>query len=426
MRACTYHRLKALTGWIGAILVCFPPTLSAYPIDGYQQTGIRRLACLQQIVDGRRKGGMPPAGALKPTAQITLHLTDTAGAFKDRWPAVDPQLQSRIDALFPNRDESYSLAVVDITPGRPARMAVRQADRAFSPGSVGKLAIAAGIFAELRAMFPEDPDLRRRLLRQRVVTADDWIRIDDHKVPVFDPDSGVYLSRAVREGDRFSLYEWMDHMLSASANSAAAVVWKELLLMRRFGRDYPPSREAEKAFFEKAPKTELRDMAMSTVNDPLRAAGIGPDQWQLGSFFTSTGKRRVPPGGKSYATPLGLMRFLLALESGQVVDAWSSLEIKRLMYMTARRIRYASSPALAGAAVYFKSGSLYRCRPEPGFVCAKYKGNVENVMNSVVIVEQSDGRIYLVSLMSDVLYKNSAVEHQSLGTFIDRALQSSH
>ncbi len=68
--------------------------------------------------------------------------------------------------------------------------------------------------------------------------------------------------------------------------------------------------------------------------------------------------------------------------------AWRS---KRLIYMTQRRIRYASSPALNDAAVYFKSGSLYRCKPEEGFVCRKYEGNVENLMNSVAIVESPAG-----------------------------------
>jgi hypothetical protein len=101
------------------------------------------------------------------------------------------------------------------------------------------------------------------------------------------------------------------------------------------------------------------------------------------------------------------------------VDAWSSLELKKLLYMTERRIRYASSPRLAGAAVYFKSGSLFECRPEPGFVCKQYQGNEKNYMNSVAIVERPDGAVYLVALMSNVLKINSAVEHQSLATFID-------
>src|SRR6185295_6859684 len=91
-------------------------------------------------------------------------------------------------------------------------------------------------------------------------------------------------------------------------------------------------------------------------------------------------------------------------------------------YQTEQRIRYASAPQLAAAALYFKSGSLYECRPEPGFSCRQYQGNKSNYMNSVAIVERPDGAVYLVVLMSNVLKVNSAVEHQSLATFIDRII----
>ncbi len=50
-------------------------------------------------------------------------------------------------------------------------------------------------------------------------------------------------------------------------------------------------------------------------------------------------------------------------------------------------------------------------------------GNVENAMNSVAIVERPDGRVYMVALLSNVLYKNSAVDHQTLATLINRLLQ---
>jgi hypothetical protein len=53
------------------------------------------------------------------------------------------------------------------------------------------------------------------------------------------------------------------------------------------------------------------------------------------------------------------MRFMVKLEQGKLIDTFSSREIKRLIYMTQGRIRYASSPALYSAAVYYKSGSLY-------------------------------------------------------------------
>jgi acid stress-induced BolA-like protein IbaG/YrbA len=100
--------------------------------------------------------------------------------------------------------------------------------------------------------------------------------------------------------------------------------------------------------------------------------------------------------------------------------------LKRLLYMTERRIRYASAPALKDAAVYFKSGSLYKCKEEEGFKCGQYMGNVINYMNSVAIVEQEVDGVklhYVVIVISNVLRKNSAVEHQALGTEIHRLIR---
>jgi hypothetical protein len=114
------------------------------------------------------------------------------------------------------------------------------------------------------------------------------------------------------------------------------------------------------------------------------------------------------------------------MEQGRLVDEWSSRQLKRLLYMTERRIRYASAPALKDAAVYFKSGSLYSCQPEEGFKCGKYKGNKVNYMNSVAIVEQEvEGKKlhYVVIVISNVLRKNSAVEHQALGTEMHRMIK---
>jgi hypothetical protein len=94
--------------------------------------------------------------------------------------------------------------------------------------------------------------------------------------------------------------------------------------------------------------------------------------------------------------------------------------------MTERRIRYASSPALRDAAVYFKSGSLYSCQPEEGFTCGKYKGNKRNYMNSVAIVEADVEGVrlhYIVTLISNVLRQNSAVAHQTLGTRIHQLIK---
>jgi len=117
------------------------------------------------------------------------------------------------------------------------------------------------------------------------------------------------------------------------------------------------------------------------------------------------------------------------MEQGRLVDVWSSREIKRMLYVTERRIRYASSPALSGAAVYFKSGSLFKCKPEPGFKCKPYAGNEKNYMNSATIIESPAGerRLYYMStLITNVLRKNSAAEHQALATRLHQLISKNN
>jgi hypothetical protein len=114
------------------------------------------------------------------------------------------------------------------------------------------------------------------------------------------------------------------------------------------------------------------------------------------------------------------------MEQGQLVDEWSSRQLKRLLYMTERRIRYASSPELSDAAVYFKSGSLYKCKEEEGFKCTPYHGNVYNYMNSMAIIERENEGVkthYIAIVISNVLRKNGAVEHQTLATKVDRLIK---
>jgi hypothetical protein len=214
-------------------------------------------------------------------------------------------------------------------------------------------------------------------------------------------------------------------MLSASSNAAASMVLKHLMLLVQYGPAYPVSETEAQQFFKTASKKDLAALLSKALQDPVVRNGLDLTQLRQGSFFTWKGKRLVP-GTTSYATPRELMRWLIKLEQGKLVDAFSSREIKRLLYMTQRRIRYASAPALAAAAVYFKSGSLYKCKTEPGFECKKYHGNVINMLNSVAIIEApaNEGRLYyMVVVMSNVLRKNSAVAHQTLATRIHRMLQ---
>jgi hypothetical protein len=207
------------------------------------------------------------------------------------------------------------------------------------------------------------------------------------------------------------------------------MVMKNAMLLRHFGRDYPVSKDEADRFFQETSHKQLRELYEQTFLVPFTRNGLDLQYFRQGSFFTRYGKQRVPTGYNSYGTARELMRMLLLMEQGRLVDIFSSREIKRLLYMTERRIRYASSPALGDSAVYFKSGSLYSCKAEPGFKCKKYHGNVKNYMNSVAIVETPAGvdrLFYLTTLISNVLYKNSAVDHQTLATYIHRMIEADH
>ncbi len=397
---------------------------SMYPVDGYDTTGIRRLKRLEMIMAGELPDSKPVAGGQKSINEIQLNLLGERGDSLIELPAVTPAFQRSINSLFPNLDESYSLTLLNITPGKPIRYAGRKEKGQYQPGSVGKIAVAAGFFTELSNIYPDSFEQRQKLLRTKEVLAGKWAIKDEHTVPFFNIETSKLVKRTVTETDVFTLYEWIDHMLSVSNNGAASVCWRETVLMRVFGKDYPTlTQEQADTYFATTPRATLSTIANEVVNQPLRELGISEDEWRLGAFFTRGASSIIPSKGGSIGTPLGLMKFLVAMERGKVIDEPSSLEIKRLLYMTDRRIRYASAPQLSKAAVYFKSGSLYSCTPEEGYQCGKYIGNKNNYMNSVAIVEHPDGATYMVVLMSNVLKKNSGSDHAALSSSIDRLVR---
>jgi len=287
--------------------------------------------------------------------------------------------------------------------------------------------VALGLFQALADIYPQDLEARLEVLRKSMVTADAFIRTDHHVVPFWQSETLTLRHRRLQEGDRASLWTYLDWMLSASSNAAASMVTREILLMVRYGR-YPVGQSDIKALFESTGKQELSRMLIRGLQEPVTRNGLSLNDFRQGGAFTREGKRRVP-GTTSRATPRELIRFLLRLEQGRMVDRFSSTEMKRLLYMTQRRIRYAWSPALDDAAVYFKSGSLYRCKPEPGFTCGDYQGNVLNMLNSVAILESpaAERRLfYMVAVMSNVLRKNAAVMHQTLATRLHRLMETFH
>ncbi|MEL7162037.1 MAG: serine hydrolase [Bacteroidota bacterium] len=404
------------------LILLFVPTRegNSYPVGGgVERTDIRRLLRLERM-DSAKLVRTLPYGARYDVPYVRLNLM--ASPIDSNLIERSPSLEEQLEDLIPNRGRAYSLAIMDVTPGREPRYLERNAELGYQPGSVGKLAVITALMCELENVYVDDVDKRWELLRKKVVRGGPFAVYDHHTIPDYDPETERYSRPRVNQQHEFSLYEWADHMLSVSNNGAASTVWREAILMRVFGPKYPElTEEAAFAYFENTPRKELRDIAENVINEPLRHLGIGHEEWRLGTMFTRGASAIVPPKGGSIGTPRGLMKWLTALESGKVVDAPSSLEIKRLMYMTDRRIRYANATALDSAAVYFKSGSLYGCKP--GTSCGKYKGNRMNYMNSVAIVEQPEGTRYLVALMTNVLGRNSAYDHQLLATQIDGLLR---
>ncbi len=412
---------------LAASLTALTGTAGAYPLDGYQDTGIRRVEGARLAHEGIIRGRKQPAGALLPTGQVDIRLPNGNGP--EGLPTADPELTAQIKALLGDNLERYGVAILDLSDPDNPRYAEHRAEVTQNVGSVGKIVVALALFQALADAYPNDLQARRRVLKETVITADDFIIYDHHKVRIWDPETQQTSQRPIKVGDQATLWEYLDWMLSASSNAAAATVMKQALLVCQFGDRYPVSDEESTRFFAETPRKELQALYKRCAVEPISRNGLDVNQLHQGSFFTREGKRRVPGSGPSYASAKELLRLTLALERGQLVDEFSSREIKRLLYMTERRIRYASSPALADAAVYFKSGSLYSCKNEEGFKCRKYHGNVKNYMNSVAIVESpAEGRQlhYVVTLISNVLRKNSAVDHQTLATRIHRLIEKRH
>lgn len=389
-----------------------------YPIDGYDSTKISRLLYIKKLLDKGEKITRIPAGALHDLNTIELNLTSVQDKGIDFFLQEDQEFSARIKKAIPTG--KYSLTALDMTDPDNLKYAAYNENIGYQPGSVGKLAVLIGFFAELDKIYPGSWEEKEKLLRNRKVASGIWGTGDHHSIPVYDIENDKLTRRKVVASDVFSLYEWIDHMVSVSNNGAATVVFREALLMRQFGQAYPNiNDEVANTYFDHIEKDSLTNVAHDVVNDPLRAMGISKDEWRLGGMFTRSSSKYVGRKGGSSATPKGMMKFLIKLEQGQVVDERSSLEMKRMLYLTDRRIRYAKSPKLDSAAVYYKSGSYYKCDREKNPNCGDYQGNVFNYMNSVIIVEQPKGKKYIVCLMSNVLNKNSASDHYYMAGKID-------
>lgn len=416
-----------LSALLALTLPIFPTgPAGAWPLDGYPDTGIRRLEYDRLVVAGEFQGTAPPVGARLPTSAIDLRLTGLADL---DLPTPDPAFTDEIKGLLGVNADVYALAVLDLSDLDDITYAEWRGDYHQNVGSVGKLVAVLGLLQALADTWPEDTGQRWEVMKQTPVIADSFSQSDHHTVRFYDPDSRTTHRRSIAIDDEASLFEYLDWTVSVSSNSAAAMVMREAMLLRELGQDYPPDNEAIPGILDGLGSSGRTTLFQETFWAPMARNGIDLADFRQGSFFTRGGKARVNGGGDSYATVRALALYALRMEQGRLVDEWSSRQLKRLLYLTERRIRYASSPKLRDAAVWFKSGSLYGCKEEPGFDCGAYRGNVRNYMNSLAIVEQEvDGqRIHYISaLISNKLRENAAVAHQNLGGAVHELILARH
>ena len=406
-----------------ALALLVPAGARGYPVDGWDETGIMRLLAFDLArAPLLEQGGVVPGGLWsKHQIRLRLHGLDF------RMPRPDPEFSAEIRRLLGPDAGAYGVVVLDLSDPERPRYAEHNGGFSQVPGSVGKIMVALAWFQALADLHPNDVHARNRLLHDTVITADAFIQNDEHDVPVWHPGDPRVVRRPIAIGDRANLWTWLDWMISASSNAAASELMAHLVLLKHYGRAYDGSPAQAAAFWSRNGGSAAGLLA-SALMRATRANGIDPGQLYQGSLFTRAGRARIPTAG-STSTPRGLLQYLVRMEQGKLVDPWSSLQIKRLLYLSDVRIRYASQPALAHAAVYFKSGSLYGCRPEPGFACRKYHGNLRNYMNSIAVVEsEEDGKSlhYIAVVLSNVLRKDSTDAHRELALGIHRAIQKHH
>jgi len=407
-----------------ALVAAFATPAGGYPLDGWQHTGISRLEAFDLAQVPLLARGTIRPGALKRMDEVRLGLVD----YPDfRIPATDAAFSSEIRGLLGGDVGAYGIAVLDITdPGRPFYAEVNGGTEQ-NPGSVGKIVVALALFQALADIHPYDVEERNRMLRDSVIVANGLIQTDDHVVPFWKRGDPSIRRREIVLGDTANLWTWLDWMLSASSNAAGSMAMAQTAAIKHFGRAYPPSRGQLDGFVLGAPASQMAGLAHDAIRDGLRKSGIDSSRLRQGSPFTKGGRARMPGSIGSTSTPRELVNFLARMEQGKLVDPWSSLELKRLLYLTDIRIRYAAEPVLDTSAVYFKSGSLYSCGGSGP--CGKYYGNSKNYMNSIAIVEYDGSGVqlrYIVALLSNVLGKNSIETHQALARRIHEVIADRH
>ena len=237
----------------------------AYPLDGNRHTGITRLEGYRLAQEGKITGlrqekdtlvKIEPLekGALLKTAQVDLRLQTHPDL---TLPSVDAQFKKDVLAWLGKNKDRYTVSVLDLTQLELPRYAEHHAGRQITPGSVGKLVVAAALFQSLADVYPDDIAARQQILRNSMIVADRFIRYDEHDVPIWNAKRRRLIHRPLQESDTANLYSYLDWMLSASSNAAASMVMKQILLLKQFGKRYPVTESEANVFFRDTTKAKL-------------------------------------------------------------------------------------------------------------------------------------------------------------------------
>lgn len=400
------------------VLICTPfSKIKAYPLDGFDETEVSRLdGYFHSLLTASGKENLG-AGALQSITELTLSKpTISLQSIQE-----DRNLKESLVDLLPS---GASFSLIDLSsPKRLAYVGIRD-EQSFVPSSVGKIMVAISFFDALARAFPNSIKDRERVLRERIVIADEIIETDHHDVPFWNKDNRKIYFRPLVVGDSANLWTYLDFMLSASSNAAASLIMRETILLNFLGKNYVSlldgsSRHQVDHFLSSSAANQY--MARAFIQ-PLTRYSLGGTAPFQASFYTKSGKASFSGLGSS-ATTRGLVGLLFFMEQGRLIDEFSSLELKRLLYLTQHRERYVGNTLLADAAVYFKAGSMYRC----GGPCEKYEGTIENRMNAAVLVEYpvAAPKIrYIVALSTNLLRYNSDRLHNEIAGKIHRLILS--
>jgi hypothetical protein len=393
----------------------------SYPLDGFENTGMQRL-------EGYLFSLQTPSG--QKTIVRGARLKQDSLIFTLRNIPFSPPSPSAsftrdvLRALGTNPSR-IAFSILDITNPEKPVLAAHNDTHHFIPASVGKIVVALAWFQRLKELYPKDIAQRVKLLKESIIEADELIVKDHHEVPLWNRETGQVYNKLLDIGVRGNVYMYLDWMISASSNAAGTMLMKELILLDTLGIRYSGATpEVKNKVWETIPKGARATILSSIVTRSLVVNGLKPSLLYQVSPFTKTGKSEIPARG-STATTRELLQYLTQLERALLVDSFSSAEIKKLMYSTQARARLASNPDLDDAAVYYKSGSNFKCN----YNCSDNEGDVENLMNSIAIVEypiENPKLVYLIALHSNVLRTNAVELHKEFGGSIHRLMKARH